>query len=127
MIEKSLNPNSLTTTLVADFENTNLTPTVLIKTAIVNTKISIGILPGHKKGPPDVGEEADSRFWHGENGVFCCDAVFPVDRQSHPAAHRDPINEGNVRHRQSPDQVIEPVLIGEKLNLLIAGSVILAF
>ena len=57
--------------------------------------------PREEVGPADVREKADPRFWHREDGLFCGDSVFAVNRETDAAAHRDPVDQGDVRNPES--------------------------
>ena len=54
-------------------------------------------------GSSDVREKADSGFGHREDGLLGGDAVLPVNRETDAAAHRDPVDQSDVRNPESPD------------------------
>ena len=57
--------------------------------------------PREEVGPADVREKADPRFWHREDGLFGGDSVLAVNRETDAAAHRDPVDQGDVRNPES--------------------------
>ena len=57
--------------------------------------------PREEVGPANVREKADSRFWHRKDGLFGGDSVLAVNRETDAAAHRDPVNQGDVRNPES--------------------------
>ena len=70
--------------------------------------------PREEVGPADVREKADPRFWHREDGLFGGDSVLAVNRETDAAAHRDPVDQGDVRNPESsnlPKNVKNEVII----------------
>lgn len=64
---------------------------------------------GEEEGSADVGEEADCRFGHREEGAFRGDADGRVDGQPDAAAHGDPVHVCNVGLRVGGDQMVQLV------------------
>ena len=57
----------------------------------------------------DVGKQADPRLGHGEARMFGCDAIFRGLRNADPAAHGDPVHEGDDGLGVSEQQMVEAI------------------
>ena len=62
-------------------------------------------------GGAHIGEEADSNLRHCEEVALARNPVAAVEGDAHPAAHHDPIHQGDIGFRESLDADVELVFL----------------